>query len=281
MPSLSISEPRLRRATLRTSTADRLPAQRDLLVLWQHPETRSFSVVGRLQFDGADYAFHYTRSAELVSGFRTLPGLRDLHTRYRSHTLFPVFAQRVMSSTRPNSEAYLSQLGLSPESATPWEQIVRSGGYHYGDTLQLLAVPTISNDHAQAVFLTHGMRHISRPGNALHFDGKDLTVAADEQSRALNGLQSGSPLSLIPENRNPKNRDALLIASKEGIPLGYVPDVLVESLHRINQPQLTVKRINGPDAPWHLRLVVKLDTPVASSFSFDPNGMWERIGDGS
>ncbi len=131
----------------RASDVER-PEVRDLLVLWQHPETRGIIPIGRFAHAGDGYSFAYTRAAATVGDFRPLPGLEDLHRRHVSDRLPPVFGQRVMEPDRPDYVEYLHTLGHVPSQATPWEQIVHSGGARAGDTLQFMPVPRVTDGRA-------------------------------------------------------------------------------------------------------------------------------------
>lgn len=73
---------------------------RDLLVLWQHPDTRELIPIGRFGHHGDTYSFAYTRAAATIPDFRPLPGLPDLHHRYEGNGIPAVFEQRVMYRAR-------------------------------------------------------------------------------------------------------------------------------------------------------------------------------------
>lgn len=251
---------------------------RDLLVLWQNRDTRAIDVIGRLQLDHDQYTFCYSRRAAHVEGFRPLPGLRDTTRTYRSEVLFPLFAQRVMDPARPGYERYISRLGLSPDESTPWEQIVRSGGRREGDTLQFLPVPEVRDGVVRSNFLAHGVRWIAT--KELKVVGAPLTVDGAQQERALATLHPGDALGLLPEPGNPSSPLATLITAR-GVPVGYVPEVLTAGIRQLgDSARVRVLRVNGPDAPPHLRLVVELQARVPDGFSFDPSGDWEPAAEG-
>jgi hypothetical protein len=55
------------------------------------------------------------------------------------------------------------------------------------------------------------------------------------------------------------------------VPVGWVPDLLVDDLQRLMRSvhvQVLVEHVNGPDAPWHLRLLVRLQAAPAGDFRF-------------
>jgi hypothetical protein len=126
------------------------PDVRDLLVLWQHPDTRELVPIGRFTYDGHTYTYDYTRAAATVADLRPLPGLDDLNHHYVSERIPAVFAQRVMQEDRPDFAEYVDTLGLDRVTATPWEQIVQSGGMRAGDTLQFMQVPRVIDGRALA-----------------------------------------------------------------------------------------------------------------------------------
>lgn len=271
MPAVETFEP-LRS----TQTANSRP--RDLVVSWQDPRTRNVHPVGLLQYDGAaTYAFTYIHNVLSIPDFRPLLGFPDLYAFYEAEHLFPLFAQRVMDARRPDFARYVDRLGLS-EDATPWEQITRSEGRRQGDTLQLLPVPAVEQDVLTCRFLVNGIRHVSSQPARL----RDATVSVtrEQVDAALQALRVGSPLVLLDEPGNPKNPAAIITADSAQTPLGYVPDLLVADVHRLREQtaiSVTVERINGPDAPWHLRLLAILTAHLTADFRFFEGDQWTPL----
>ena len=122
-------------------SADDVATVTELLVVWQQPSTRAMIPVGVLTFDGETYTFEYLPNVAGVDEFRPLLGFRDLAETYESDELFSLFRERVLDPTRPDFARVLDGLSLDPASATPWEQLVRSGGSSEGDTLQVTPIP--------------------------------------------------------------------------------------------------------------------------------------------
>lgn len=256
-----------------TSTSSR--EVNDLLVLWQHPVTREIVPIGRFMREGQTFTFSYTRAASRVRDFRPLPGLESLTARYQSDQIPAVFNQRVMSPDRPDYGEYVETLGLTIEQATPWEQIVESGGDRAGDTLQFMQVPTVVGGRARARFLANGLRHI--PGVERNLSERTVQVTREQQEDELSHLRVGAPVLLEAELDNPEDPDAILLTSR-GVPLGWVPRVLSSSLRRVVETapcRSSVHRIGPSSAPFHLRLVLDLDIHVPEDFEFDPEGRWE------
>jgi len=269
---------------MRTSTTDTLlervraaATPRRLVVTWQHPSERTISPVAMLSYDGQNYRFHYIRNALRVAEFRPFLGFPDLHGRYRSDKLFPLFAQRAMTPRRPDFTRWVNRLGLD-DDASPWEQISRSGGQRQGDTIQLFPVPTVADGRLECDFLVHGMRHIAERETTV--GGRVVTVARDDLERQLAALKPGDKLHLCDEPTNPKNPLAILTTTRDDTPLGWVPDLLVNELHRFPNHQhaaVTALVVNGPEAGWHLRLLAHLSLAAPVGFQVFAGDEWQPL----
>lgn len=205
----------------------------ELLVSRQDPESRSYSCVGILSHDGHVFRFIYDDAAT-----RAMPGL-PLGQVHESESLFPIFAERVMDSHRPERAHTLEQLGLGVE-AEPLEVLAVSGGGRTGDTYEL--TPRPQPGPVSLPFLVHGIRHLT-----------------PQERSVVDALKPGDRLELRCESDNEFNERALLVR-QGGDRLGYVPDPLVEYLHRIMERpfELVVDRLNPVKAGMHMRLLVRL-----------------------
>lgn len=252
-------------------------AVHDLLVLWQHPESRQIHPIGRFSFDGETYTFAYTRHAHGIADFRPLPGLPLEGVPYRSSRMPTLFRQRTMSTSRPDFDSAMQHIGIEPTEATPWEQIVHSGGRRASDTLQFMELPTIVDGRLHTRFLTSGIRHVP-DGTTRILDGASVQVSLEEHERALSALNRGDELGLLPERGNPEDVDAVLVAV-DGVPVGWVPRILSTGIRALIEGgwhvRATVARVAGPSAPPHVRLVVDLVGDAPSGFRFDSSGAWE------
>lgn len=214
-----------------------------LIVAWQNPETRLITPVGLLEHGlEAGYRYRYLRRAPDINGFLPFLSFPEWQRTYASRYLFPLFSQRIMSPRRPDFSQFLHQLHLN-EDATPWEQLARSEGRRTGDTVQVFPIPVVQQDGSTTCrFLVHGIRHIT--------------------GGRLPPLEPGQELGLRDDPTNPVNPEAVLVCTREGEWLGYVPDLLLEHLRvlqEVGRTRLTVEHVNGPEAPAHLRLLVRLD----------------------
>lgn len=247
-----------------------------LVVAWQHPIDRKISPIGFLTYDGAAYRFTYIENALRVKDFRPLLGFPNLGGSYSSDELFPLFAQRAMDPRRPDYQRYVERLGLAGEPG-PWEQISRSQGRRQGDTLQLLPEPTLDNDTLTCLFLVHGMRHAHEEPRVLA--GREIWVTREQVEGALARLKPGDQLMLAQEPGNRINPLALMVVGTE-VPVGWVPDLLVDDLQHLMRSvhvQALVEHVNGPDAPWHMRLLVRLRAAPAGDFRFFTGEQWTPL----
>lgn len=255
----------------------RTSSVRDLLVLWRHPTTRWIEPIGRLSQELDRFSFAYTRTAAVISDLRPLPGLPDLGRRYDSQSLPAVFGQRVMERSRPNYDAYVTWLGLDPRMATPWEQIVYSGGRRAGDTLQFMEVPSVDDGRVRARFLVNGIRHVA--GQRCAFLDRVTTVSSGDHEAAFARLHIGASVTIEAEVDNESDETASMV-TVDGVPLGWVPRSLSQGVRQLldhGPVSPTVIAVRGTETPSHLRLVLDLDEEVPDSFSFDPAGNWQTL----
>jgi len=250
-----------------TQLLDTAPrALRRLAVAWQHSVTRAIEPVGILECDEAGYRFRYVRNALRVEGFQPLLGFPELHRTYESTRLFPLFAQRVMDARRPDYGRYLTQLHL-PENVEPFELLGRSGGHRKGDTIQLCPEPFVALDGStRSIFLVNGVRHV---------------LAADPTAEGrYASLRPGDPLVLVDEPDNDWNDRAILVSARDRRRLGWVPDLLLDYVHTVHdqgEPSLVVEHVNGPEAPPHVRLLVRLTGHVPAGYRPFTGPRWEPV----
>lgn len=226
-----------------------------LAVAWQHPRTRRITAVGLLTYDESPYAFSYLRSVSAVEGFQPFLGFPDLGRRYEAPTLFPLFAQRVMRSSRPDFERYREALRLEP-GASDWSILGRSQGQREGDGIRVSREPDVDQHGVTtSTFFVNGLRHRMR---------QDPRVV-----ETLAGLAPGDRLTLVDEPTNREGPRALLVAERSGLALAWVPSVLLSYVHTVRSiapPVLTVSATNGLDVPPAYRLLVTLDGTVPEGY---------------
>jgi len=232
-----------------------------------------------LTFDGTEYTFAYLEGAPGVEGFSPLLGFPEFGERYVSERLFPLCAQRALDPRRPDFQRYVTELGLTEATASPWEQISRSTGSRGSDTLQLFPAPRFETDAWVCDFLVHGIRHLLT---------KDVTFAGEVQPKyepdqlevALMRLTAGDQLVVEHETANKYSDTALLIGSLTGQPVGWVPNWLAKEVLKLQADgRLTflVEHVNPIDAGWHLRLVARMRAACEEDFEFFVGEGWRTL----
>jgi hypothetical protein len=230
--------------------------QRHLYVTWRHHEGTIMPVgllTQRAAGDSPTYEFVYLKLAEQQTSFQPLPGFPDLHRRYESERLFPVFANRQMPRERPDYDAFLQQLDLDVE-ADPFEVLARSEGMRATDRIEVFAAPNRTpGGRLCALFFARGVRHI------------------DGAAEAIESLAEGDELDLVPERSNQVNARALLLDTKSGESVGYAPDYLLDTIHELqgsspDETRILVEHVNPPTSSSHMRLLCRLSAPWPDGF---------------
>ena len=222
--------------------------QRAFRVVWQNLRTRQLVHVGQLEFTDRRFVYSYTPDAELHPDFVPFPAFPDFRESYESDELFPFFADRLLSAARGGYDDHLAALGLTREEATPVELLARSGGASPHDTIQVVPEPVEHEDgNAVLPFLVSGVRHVDD---------------ASTVNKRIASLREGEELDLRDEPDNPHNDRAVRLEAK-GQPVGWIPDYLLEQVWKNRgagrRIHVTVERANGPETPWHIRLLCRLE----------------------
>lgn len=245
-----------------TSTVIDLPARpilttRRLLVTSRHPETRQYRPVGFLSSGDGGYTFAYLIRELRRDGFRPLPGLaKAAHGEVSSSSLFPLFAERVISARRPDRQVSLEALGLAV-GAAPMEVLARSHGQRVGDTVELIDAPRVSaGESVSFTFLTHGVRYLR-----------------DQERARIEQLAPGDMLRLRAEPDNVANSRAQLVTDRDDVRLGWLPDPLLDIADSIANREIVVERANGPHVGFHFRLLARMQGQATTDLFTGPS--WE------
>jgi transcriptional regulator with XRE-family HTH domain len=228
--------------------AEHLARPRVFRVVWQNQRTRQLVQVGSLEFTGQEHLFSYSAEARLHPDFEPFPAFPDFDRTYKSAELFSFFAGRVPAAAKNTHDSVRSALGLSRVEATPIELLARTWGATPHDTLQVVPMPVREGNREITSFLVSGIRH------------------ANESNPRVDGhvthLSKGHRLEIRDEPDNPNNPRAILIEDS-GLALGWVPDYMVDEIHKLRDAKspvaVLVEQANGPDTPWHLRLLCRLE----------------------
>jgi hypothetical protein len=233
-------------------TANPPPAhERRLYVSWREP-SGTIHPVGLLirREEGADerYMFSYLKLAERLDEFMPLPGLPELHERYESNELFPVFANRLMPRSRPEFDALAARADLSGD-ADPFEVMARTGGRRATDRIEVFAGPErTAEGRSTCLFFVRGIRHV---------EGAEGVIPS---------LHPGDHLAVVDDAENEFNPRAVLIDATDGRRIGWLPDYLVDHVHDLrllngSDPVVVVEHVNDDRTPPHLRLLCRLEAP--------------------
>ncbi|GAA1949312.1 hypothetical protein GCM10009798_05660 [Nocardioides panacihumi] len=248
-------------SVMETAAATSTETVSRLMVTVRDSEARRYRPVGFLTYSGDGFSFAYLRREIEREGFRPLPGLaRATEGPMHSATLFPLFAERVISSRRPDRQTSLDALGL-PADAAPFEVLVRSHGQRVGDTIELLPAPVASpGDVVSFTFLAHGVRHLPEAHQA-----------------RITELGVGEPLLLRAEMDNPVNPRAQLVTDTDAITLGWLPDPLIDVVQALSGCELAVERANGPEVGFHFRLLARIRGQLSTGQPLFAGSDWETV----
>jgi hypothetical protein len=222
-----------------------------LFVAWRGGDANngSWGPVGRLEYDGGLYRFCYTQGARTVKGFRPFSQMEDLEQVYESNELFPLFANRLLSPKRPEYEAYLHWGGFQPGSQPdPIAILSVTEGRRQTDSVEVFPCPAPDADgYYLNKFFLHGVRWMS-----------------PEARERLLRLQEGEPLSVVMDDDNPHDANAVAVETAfERTRIGYVPRYLAPDVRKLLKEcrpeflQLFVQQVNR-DAPMQQRLLCRM-----------------------
>lgn len=222
---------------------------KSLFVAWRPDAAQAgWRPVGHLEHDNQLYRFWYTGGAR-KPGFRPFPGMDSLEQVYESDDLFPLFANRLLSKSRPEYEAYLRWSGFDPN--IPPDPIVVLGvteGIRQTDAVEVFPCPERdANGCYFNKFFLHGIRWMP-----------DAAVAR------IGALNEGEHLKLMLDLQNEHDPHAVAVRTEtDQMQIGYVPRYLANDVRQLFQEccpdfiELYVARVNR-DAPLQNRVLCQM-----------------------
>ncbi len=228
-----------------------------LFLAWKDPISPNWFTIGRLTFDRNIYQFVYTqgvKEAEEKCAFTPLLSFPRLDEVYTSTYLFPVFANRVMSRSRPDYSRFIEQLDLLNDDPSPMAILARSGGERVTDTFAVFPDPEVDEEgQYNLYFFSQGLRNLS-------------SSAIDRIDR----FEAGETLWLAREFHNPYEDRALISNTGDRYIVGYCPRYLLAEVfellpHDVNL-KVRVERVNKPTTPFQFRLLCKLSIHALDDF---------------
>ena len=239
--------------------SQRAAPERTLFLAWHdRAHTRQWFPVGRLDVraDEPEYRFRYIGGAAKARdevGFPLLIEFPEIARDYQSSEIFPLFQNRIMSHKRPDFDAYMQTLDLSPSNADPFEILTASGGRRATDSYEVFPKIVKGDDGSFTCrFFLHGARHTS-----------------ESAQNRLNDLEKGDELRVALELNNPATTLAVQIQTTDYHMIGWAPRYLVSDLAMAmaESPggyEARVARINPMPSPSAHRLLIEM------------NGRWEK-----
>ena len=226
-----------------------------LYVAWQDQTTRAWHTVARLRRVKDEYEFVFTRGAERLRNVPFDLFKMDVHKRYRSNDLIPLFRNRLLSRSRSDYRKIANWLNLSGEE-DEFHTLTKFGLIPGTDSILIYPEPEINSNKYLLEFFVHGIRH-------MHSDALALCGQIKDGDRIL-------PLLDV---QNPIDPNAVALRCREQtLIIGYVPTFYASDLKEIlsqskvaKSAQITVVR-NNEDAPEQLRLLCRFEAPVPAGF---------------
>lgn len=224
-----------------------------LYVAWRSgtPERGRWEPVGLLEHQHGLFRFRYTHGARLLVGFHPFPGLPDLECVYESEELFPIFANRMLSESRPEYEAFLRWGGFDPsQPPEPLSLLGVTGGIRQTDSLEVFPCPRPDVDGAYRTrFFLHGLRWF-----------------AEDAIKRAERLVPGERLGMMLDVNNAYDPFAVAVRTlddRDRYLIGYVPRYLARDIGTLclscssEYSQLTVSRVNA-SAPLQMKVLCEL-----------------------
>ena len=222
-----------------------------LYVAWRAgtPEDGAWSPVGKLEHVNDLYRFQYTRGAQTAENFDGFVGMHDLRRVYESESLFPLFANRLLSKSRPEYEAWLTWSGFDP--AHPPEPLAILGvteGIRQTDHVEVFPCPSPDEDGCYlSRFFLHGLRWMPN-------------AAVNRASL----LKSGDKLAIMLDLQNAADPNAVALRTVDGerFMIGYAPRYMAYEFGRLASEcsfaEVMVDRVN-PGAPMQMRVLCRMN----------------------
>lgn len=226
-----------------------------LYVAGQNAVSREWIPIAELREVSDGFELRYTRGAQRLPGFSGLGRMQALDKVYHSRALFPFFANRLISKSRPDYYQYLRWIGLDGSPTAPLDMLGVTGGVRATDSYELIALPRQVGQTLELDFFPRGLRYQSA-----------ATIA---QLVELNELDR---VFLLKDVQNEKHPAALAIRTERPhvLMVGYVPRYYCVGLNRLldgvgTRVEAQIKRVNK-DAPMDMKLLISIRATIPKGF---------------
>jgi hypothetical protein len=193
-----------------------------LFLAWQDTSSREWFPIGKLeaQSSSGPFRFTYLRGAEKAHQTRNMPPLEsfpDFHRVYEADSLFPLFKNRVVQSSREDFKEYLRQLDLDPNTTDPLTILALTEGKRQTDNLEVFPKIMKAADGGFTYrFFLHGWRHVGEAGR-----------------KRVEVLKEGDELRVAIELNNPSTGLAVQLQTIDYQNIGWAPRYLIVELVRL------------------------------------------------
>lgn len=239
---------------------------RELYIAWQSRASRKWYTVGLLSYSSSEkrYTFRYLRGAldaRDKDGFSGISAFPRFEQAYNSDSLFSFFANRIVSSERPDYPDLIAQVGLQPvgDARSPkyiFDFLGRTRGWRATDSFEMFS--PVSRD-AEGIyrweFFTRGLRYIR----------KEIQKLWTEESPSM-------PLRMLPDPHNKFDPTAVHILDRQQSPLGFVPGNYSSTIYELvaqAEPQsieLKILRHNKAEELHQKRFLLEMRVKMPADF---------------
>ena len=227
-----------------------------LFVAWQQPDSREWIPVAKLERKDERYFFSYTHGVHRATNFLPFDRMDRFDVVYESAFIFPLFANRLISKSRPEFHDYLRWLGLNSTTDDPLSMLALTGGIRGTDSIELFRPPSISNAGDYKV----------------EFFARSLSHLPKEALAHIAHLAQGERLFLMRDCQNKVDPLALAIRrDKPPVFVGFCPKYHAQDLGELllksdKEVEVTVKCVNI-DAPLNMRLLCSVSAVAPAGFA--------------
>ena len=214
--------------------------------------------MGQLTQHSGQYHFAYLQGAleaREKANFQPAYPFPDFYHTYTSVELFPLFANRLLRTSRPDFPDFVEWLNIPDHKDDPIALLARSGGKRQTDNFEVFPKPERTEDGSYHIhFFTHGLRHFP-----------------DADQRYVSTLRVGDQLLITHDLQNAYDSRALIIRTPDLHLVGYCPRYLTQDFFEPvtrfpTQVTVTVERVNPAPTPLQFRLLCSLTATWANDF---------------
>ncbi|MGI2141587.1 HIRAN domain-containing protein [Shewanella baltica] len=228
---------------------------KSVFVIWKDSEDGMWHPVAKLTRSEDGYRFYYTKGAN-NKNFIAFPRMDDLAKVYHSASMFSFFTNRLIPTNRPEFKMMLEWSDIHAQGYDELDLLGVSGGARKTDEFRIIPEPEVTLSGLYKIrFFISGVRYLTAEG-------------ADRVKK----LEEGEELTLVYEDTNLHDCKAILVATKDNVPVGYCPKyfncdirALLED-PKLSSHSLRVVKVNQ-DAPSQFRVLCEFVTRWPKGFS--------------